>query len=95
MRVKTDQVLLSFGFRYERDNQKRPRKTICNVFQLTNPEDKTGKLIGEGEAICHTNDQLRKASGRKIALARALENSGMDRDLRTRVWTQYLGTSTI
>lgn len=46
-----------------------------------------GKYFSRGVAICHSNDNFRKATGRKIALADALYS--FNKDERIAVWNKY------
>jgi hypothetical protein len=47
-----------------------PHGTICTIHLL----DRNGQSLArwEGHAYCHSNDQFKKETGRKIALTRAL-----------------------
>lgn len=84
---------MSLDFKYERDDSGRPRDTICSLYRLDNPSDKIGVLIGIGVASCNPKDQLRKATGRKIALGRALRDRGyqeIDKSMRAAIWNAYL-----
>jgi hypothetical protein len=45
----------------------------------------------EGYAQLHPSDNFCKETGRKLALARALENSGWRRAERQVVWLEYFG----
>lgn len=40
-----------------------------------------------GVAVCHPNDPFCRATGRKIALARAIKH--LDREIRTQIWKAY------
>lgn len=42
-----------------------------------------------GTAHCSPRDNFERERGRKIALARALRRSGLDKPNRTRVWEAY------
>lgn len=44
-----------------------------------------------GEAICAPGDQFRRETGRKLALARALDLAAIRREVRKRFWEAYLG----
>lgn len=96
-------VLLSLGFKYEKDKQGRPIKTICNLYRLQSHDDKDGVCIGSGMAVCHLGDQMMKAIGRKLALKRALidgahqASSGVlvDRAMRTSVWRGYMAQARV
>lgn len=44
----------------------------------------------KGVAFCHPNDQFVRATGRKIALGRALRAMELDKPTRTRIWADYL-----
>lgn len=57
----------------------RPAKTPCfNEHQ------------GKGHAACSQRDEFKKATGRKIALARAMADLGLGRAARTALWANYL-----
>ena len=48
--------------------------------------------INDGEeeyALCNPKDQFCKATGRKIALARALKNMNFDKPSRRQFWAEY------
>ena len=44
---------------------------------------------GGGFAMCSGADEFRKATGRKIALLRAMQAAGLSKSTRTFVWQQY------
>jgi hypothetical protein len=47
------------------------------------------KLVGAGLARCHHRDQFNKATGRRLALTRAMIVAKLDRVDRTLVWRAY------
>ena len=49
--------------------------------------------VSQGVAECHPNDQFCKATGRKVALAKALQNWTEDRWTRKLVWDKYFEKS--
>lgn len=42
-----------------------------------------------GMAFCSRKDQFKKATGRKVALARALKKAGLGKAARAAVWSRY------
>jgi len=61
------------------------RYTLCRVFE---GPAKTGQVRCTGQADCHPNDMYCYETGRKLALARALE--GQPKPFRTAVWGCYI-----
>lgn len=47
------------------------------------------KIAESGRAYCHPKDQFIRATGRKVALGRALRNMMMDKVMRTALWADY------
>lgn len=60
------------------------RNTTCFV--------NVGNKVSTGIAQCSIKDNFSRKIGRKIALKRALDDSGMSKDERKEVWTDYLNT---
>jgi len=56
--------------------------TTCEIF---NAFDESG--VGYGLTYCSRSDQFNKATGRKVALTRALK--AFDKETRTRFWKAY------
>lgn len=85
-----DGVQYSVHFHYGRLDGRRT--THCTIHRSpclakTRP---CGTPGGLGTAVCSTTDEFRKATGRKIALARAMAMLGIPRERRARLWTSYL-----
>jgi hypothetical protein len=53
--------------------------TLCTVL-------KDGKVIGEGTAVCHAEDNYSRAVGRRISLQRALQGSVKQKSERAYIW---------
>src|SRR5688572_19115817 len=49
--------------------KKQHRLTTCEVYDLCG---ETARLLGYNESVCSKNDNFKRATGRKIALARAI-----------------------
>lgn len=45
----------------------------------------------EGRGICAAMDRFDKEVGRKVAIKMALDNTGLDREDRKRIWEAYFG----
>lgn len=63
----------------EKDELKFSKSTICTI--------EYKDMLLRGEAICSLRDIFSKRKGRKIALARAIEN--LNRKERTGIWESY------
>lgn len=61
-------------------------KTSCYVKHFAEG-DKEGVTIGEGDAYCGPLDQFVKKEGRKVALAKAIED--FPREVRRDIWSHY------
>ena len=70
---------LKVRFMYNKDRQDRV-VTTCMI-------ERSPAQVLIGTATCANGDTLRKATGRKIALARALQS--FDRTTRSDVWAEY------
>ena len=53
------------------------------------PRPKGEWLPPTGQALCSRKDTFRKATGRKVALARALKAKGYHKAWRTAFWVAY------
>jgi hypothetical protein len=42
-----------------------------------------------GMAVCHPSDNFSRASGRKRALAHAISNFAVSKEVRTAIWEEY------
>lgn len=81
----TDEVRVSFRHALQRNGKSKPF-TRATVSWIT----KDGTYEYEGLAIVHPNDAPVRKVGRKIALARALQASGLPKDERRQVWMGLL-----
>jgi hypothetical protein len=52
----------------------------------------TSEPVIEGQAFCHENDQFCKATGRRLAFTRALQNGGFSQPERKEFWEQYFAS---
>lgn len=50
---------------------------------------------GVGTAVCNPKDQYVRATGRKVALGRALRSLDLDWETRARIWSEYLRPSNV
>lgn len=57
--------------------------TICNVYH-----DNTETDVGESYAFASRSDQFNRATGRKVALTRAI--AGLPKNERAAIWNDYL-----
>ena len=62
--------------------ESKPVGTVCTI---TDPE---GNIFMSG-ATCHERDTFKKATGRKIALARTLQAMKMDKIQRELFWNKF------
>ena len=90
MRVQIDDKNFEILFRHVRIEDKPENAPPIQAFT----ECEIVKLNGEskmrwstGYAICSVKDQFRRATGRKIALTRAV--ACFRRDQRTQIWNEY------
>jgi len=88
--LRTDDFVVRFSYR---ENKKKHVKqlTICSINQIEEGDETME--IGIGIAKCCTGDQFLKAKGRKLALNRALQNSGLGKEQRTEIWNNYFQKS--
>lgn len=84
---RTDEVRVSFRYALQRDGKDKPF-TEATVVWTTTEGNQTWTYIGV--AFVHPNDAPVRKVGRKIALARALQGSGLSRDERRQVWMGLL-----
>jgi hypothetical protein len=85
---------ISFSFAHHRDvNLTLPLrlnpKKLVTVTDITLCDMLVDGKEYSGEACCVAGDQFRKESGRKVALARALQDAQLPRAIRTLVWDKY------
>ena len=55
-------------------------------------EDHEISTVPRGVALCHWKDNFCRVTGRKIALQRALQQAGLSREERGKVWDEYRRT---
>lgn len=86
--VEVDGVPYSVMF--YRDDRVISRGTFCAIFRSDGlPDGVYSGINFPSIAVCHPNDNFNKNTGRKIALKRALEQRGFDREDRTKFWQAY------
>ncbi len=88
--VNIDDLNISFSFRHIRNayfevspNRVVSDVTVCDL--LVNGAE------FEGLACCVAGDAFRKETGRKHALARALEAAKLSKEIRRQIWEDYFG----
>ena len=67
-------------------------KTVTVDFHHHTAEKVTDCMIDNlfsGRSYCTPQDQFCRATGRKIALARALRNINVNKDMRRQIWKEY------
>jgi hypothetical protein len=94
MRLVIGDVVYHIHFRYGRyDGRKETRAEIhadeCRDSRFSTEICGADKR-GVGFSWCNHQDEFVKATGRKIALSRAMTNLGLPRATRTLVWADYL-----
>ncbi len=90
LKVNGQEYVVNFQY-YKPVENPNIKLTQCVVGLVTSHEGKdyTTSLEGFGAASCHHNDNFKKATGRKIAFARALTAVGVtDKDTRRVLWTE-------
>ena len=60
--------------------------TICEIFEIVDTD--SVKAVSKGKAFCTKNDQFVKATGRKVALRKAV--ASLPREQRVEIWSSYL-----
>lgn len=90
-RVKTPYYDLEFTFRHVHLEPEDEIKavTTCFVKVFVDGNETIGNFAGA--AYCAKGDKFDKATGRKIALTRALLPDVFPKDVRTQVWGVYHG----
>lgn len=58
--------------------------TQCTVWQMDDSEP----IVHEGYALCSVKDTYNKETGRKVSLARAIQD--LPKEVRTEIWGAYL-----
>jgi hypothetical protein len=66
-------------------NELGDRCTGCEIYRLSGPE-KYKIVFGIGWSVCHPSDNFSRHKGLQLAVSRALEDTGWDRNVRTVVW---------
>lgn len=77
-----DYISLSFAY------PEQSAVTLCKIVIENHPAYPLGFV---GSALCSSNDNFDKETGRKISLRRALEVAGFDKNQRTFIWNMYHG----
>ena len=75
--------MFSLKFTHSPAGISQTRETTCELFY-------EGESIGKGYAVCAPSDNFNKATGRKLSLARALDDAALLRKHRAQVWDLYL-----
>ena len=47
------------------------------------------KVLAEGVAVCHSNDNDCKAAGRKVAMRKLMKSSDWSKEQRAAIWNQF------
>jgi len=94
MRLVIGDDVYHIHFRYGAyDGRRQTRSEIHNdecVDPRFNTEICGADHRGVGFAWCSHLDEFVKAKGRKLALARAMQNLGLPREVRQAIWFRYL-----
>lgn len=70
------------------------RSTVATIAYL-DAEGKKGAVIKQESVRCSLQDNFCKATGRKLALTRALERSFLMRGDRTNIWDAYFSRDSV
>lgn len=92
MRVILGSDELRVGFKHEEfPGEWIHHRTTCSIWEISDPGKPLDQqeLIARGEAECCALDNFKKETGRKIALARAIEQLSLPKEERTSIWSQY------
>ena len=81
MKVQTMKGEYNLRWSYPLLSKTKRRATHCHIFRDENLE---GSI---GVTVCSTDDNFCRATGRKIALTRALQN--YPREFRREIWQAY------
>lgn len=92
--------MLNFNGKYFKLDYDRadvtPRCTTVTVYEEKPATDSGAKVdweqlpvICKGISVCGKNDRFNRVKGRKVALARALQALGWDKETRTQFWEAY------
>lgn len=94
MRLEIGDQVFHIHFQYGRYDGRRT--TRCEVHSDECADSKYSTEIcgaprrGVGFSYCAYQDQFVKRVGRKLSLARAMENLGLTREIRQSIWILYL-----
>lgn len=88
MIIEIDSTKYEIEFRYETDSKNR-RVTYCTLSVIVeNPDGSINIPVTiEGRAICAAGDSFKKETGRKLALARAIED--FEKEWRKKLWNAF------
>lgn len=68
--------------------ERKYKKITCNgVTKVFIKENDA--LLGYGRSYCSSTDQFARKIGLKLAMTRALQNTGLNRQERTAVWAHF------
>jgi hypothetical protein len=94
MRLLIGDAVYHIHFQYGRYDGRRQTRSEIHVDECMDSRFSTeicgADKRGVGFAWCAYQDEFVKATGRKIALARAMQNLGLPRETRQAIWFQYL-----
>lgn len=76
----------AFRFHYPPPDQQHNIATTATV-------ELDGKQSSCGLALCSESDNFCRRIGRKVALARALKNAGLNKPDRARAWSAYFANT--
>jgi hypothetical protein len=76
-------------FRYLRTPGTDGHQHRFDTFCLLQPYGQMQGKPTEGVALLHRKDRFEAEKGRKLALTRALEAEGFEKEVRRAVWQQY------
>lgn len=94
MIIKNNSVEYRLCFKYAKTENGR-RSIACKIEEVETGKkfNEDGKTIGTGESICDTRDKFVKATGRKIALKRAM--ACISKEDRTVIWKAYTNKANV
>ena len=71
-------------FKHTKESGNHPTATKCIIVNKD-----TNDTVAEADAKCNPIDRFEYATGRKLALERALNEAGFTREQRKTVWAAY------
>ena len=99
MRLLVENDVYHVHFRYGKYDGRRETRCELHADECVDAKSTSeicgAELKGVGFSWCSSQDEFVKAKGRKIALARAMQNLGggyMPRHIRQAIWFRYLST---